>query len=96
MDRDELHERVMLLKEEIEAGRVKFVEGLGVIDSLQKVRLGSDGKIDPGSVDGLVRSLALGVSYGRFRREAKKFRSESRNRNTSKSWKNSLAWRSHR
>ena len=72
MDRDELHERVMLLKEEIEAGRVKFREGLNVIDSLQKVRFAADGKVDPDTVDGVVRSLALPVEYGRYRRETKK------------------------
>jgi hypothetical protein len=62
----------MLLKEEIEAGRVKFAEGLQVIDSLGNVRFASDGKVDPSTVDGLVRSLALTVAFGRFRREAKK------------------------
>ena len=71
MNRDELHERVMLLKEEMKAGRVHFREGLNVIDSLQKVRLASDGKVDVSTVDGAVRALALGVAYGRFRREAK-------------------------
>jgi hypothetical protein len=72
MDRDELHERIMLLKEEIEAGRVRIRKGLRVIDSLQKVRMAPDGKVDPDSVEGDVRALAMGIAYGRFRREAKK------------------------
>jgi hypothetical protein len=72
MNRDELHERVMLLKEEIKAGRVKFREGLNVLDSLQRVRIASDGKVDPNTVDGLVRALASSVALMRFQREAKK------------------------
>jgi len=72
VDRDELNERVLLLREEIEAGRLKFREGLKVIDSLKKVRFASDGKVDPDTVDGSVRALALGVAHGRFLREVRK------------------------
>ena len=72
MDRDELHERVMLVKEEMKAGRLHIRDGLNVIDSLRKVRMAPDGKIDPDTVDGLVRAIALAVAFGSSRREAKK------------------------
>jgi len=72
MDRNELHERVMLLKEELKAGRVKFAEGLDVTSSLGKVRFESDGKVDPDTVDSVVRALAMVIDFSVFRREVKK------------------------
>jgi hypothetical protein len=72
MDRNELHSRIILIKQELEAGRLKFREGLAVIDSLQRVRFAPDGLVDPDSVDGLVRALALSVAFTASRREAKK------------------------
>ena len=72
MDRDELHERVMILKEEIEAGRFHIRKGLEAAESLKKVRFAADGKIDPSTVDGAVRAMAMAADYSRFRREVKK------------------------
>jgi hypothetical protein len=72
MDRDELHERVMLLKEEMEAGRLFIREGLTIGESLRKVRFAADGKVDPSTVDSAVRSLAMAAAFGRSRREVKK------------------------
>lgn len=72
MDRDELHQRVMLLKEELEAGRIKFPPDLRVVESLARVRYGPDGKVDPDSVDANIRALASGITALRRREELKK------------------------
>lgn len=72
MERDELHEQVMLLKDDIKEGRVRVREGLTAADSLQKVRLAPDGKVDPSTVDSSVRAMAMAAAYARFRREVKK------------------------
>jgi hypothetical protein len=72
MDRDQLHKRVMLLKEEMEAGRLHFAKGIDIADSLLKVRFASDGKVDPASVDARIRALTLAVAFGAKRREVKK------------------------
>lgn len=44
---------------------------LKVIESLQAVRYGPDGKIDLDTVDGLVRALALTVEHIKYREESK-------------------------
>ena len=72
MDKDELNEKLMTLKEYLEQGKIKFFRGLKVIDSLKKVRYGADGKVDPSSVDGLVRSLANIVSVMKYQDELRK------------------------
>jgi hypothetical protein len=72
MDRDALHEKIMMLKEEIEAKRIVFADGIDIAESLRKVRLAADGKIDPDSVDSRVRAVALGAAVGVHRREDKK------------------------
>jgi hypothetical protein len=67
-----LRERLKILKSQLELGKVKFAEGLKVVDSLQAVRYGPDGEIDLDTVDGLVRSLALAVEQMHHRTEAMK------------------------
>ncbi len=71
MDRDELHRRVTLLKEELEAGRLKIPRGMPLVESLKKVQLSPDGKVDPDSVDGDVRAAAALVAGLREREELK-------------------------
>lgn len=69
---DELRARIEVLKEELEAGRVKiFADLQPVIDSMKSVRYGPDGKVDLSTVDSRVRSLATIVAQFRHRREAK-------------------------
>ncbi len=70
-DDEGLRERLKNLKEEMEAGRVKFASHLSVIDSLKDVRNGPDGKIDLTTVDSGVRALANAVSFAVNRRHAK-------------------------
>jgi hypothetical protein len=72
MDRDEVHERVMLIKSEMEAGRLRIRSDLQVVQSLKNVRFAADGKVDPSTVDSAVRALAMAAAYGEFRREVKK------------------------
>lgn len=67
-----LQRRLKLLKEQFEAGKVKIAAGLGVVDSLNAVRYAPDGSVDLSTVDGLVRSLALGVEAHHDREELKK------------------------
>src|SRR3954471_23440609 len=71
MDRDELHELVLTLKEEIAAGRLK-INSASSINSLSNVRCGPDGNVDPTTVDSTVRALGLAAVAARSRREAKK------------------------
>ena len=67
MNREDLHELVVMLKEELAAGRLRIRSALS-IDSLKKVRYGSDGKVDPRTVDSAVRALGLAVLAGRSRK----------------------------
>jgi hypothetical protein len=70
-DDDELRARLLILKEEMEAGRVHFAPHLKVLESLNAVRHGPDGKIDLSTVASGVRALANAATYSRQRREAK-------------------------
>jgi hypothetical protein len=70
-EEDELRAGLELLREELEAGNIKFAPGLKVIDSLKAVRYGADGRVDLSTVDGGVRALANVASQARHRREAK-------------------------
>lgn len=56
-----LQRRLQILRDQIELGKVHVAEGLGVIESLRRVRFFEDGTADLSTVDGLVRSMALGV-----------------------------------
>ena len=58
-----MQRRLQILKKQFEAGKVKFAEGLQVIDSLKAVRYAPDGSVDLSTVDGLVRSMALAVAH---------------------------------
>ncbi|MCJ7507948.1 MAG: hypothetical protein MUO85_04365 [candidate division Zixibacteria bacterium] len=74
MDKDELNEKLMTLKEYLEQGNIKFPEGLKIIDSLKNVRYGANGKVDPSSVDGLVGSLANIVTMMKYWDELRKIK----------------------
>ena len=66
-----LRRRLVILKQQMEAGKVKFAPRLGVKESLMAVRYGPDGEIDLNTVDGRVRSLALAVTAMHDREEMK-------------------------
>jgi len=70
----DLTDRVFLAKEQLEAGKVFFAEHL--IDdftrSFEAVRLRPDGKVDPHTVDGRIRSVTLAMVGMRHREDAKK------------------------
>jgi hypothetical protein len=68
MEPDELHDMVMFLNEELTAGRIKVSSKL-TVDGLARVRLGTDGKVDPSTVDGSVRALGLAVLGAKYHRE---------------------------
>lgn len=70
---DDLRERLEVLKEQLEAGKLHVAPHLldGVRASLEAVKYGPDGKIDLASVDGRVRALALAVSSLKQRDEVK-------------------------
>lgn len=69
---DRLRVRLKLLKDQLEAGKVHIAEGLKVTDSLNAIKYGLDGEIDLDTVDGLVRSMALGIEGMHYRQETKK------------------------
>jgi hypothetical protein len=69
---ERLQRRLRILKKQFDEGKVKIADGLKVIDSLKAVRLAPDGSIDLDTVDGLVRSMALGVEVFHDREELKK------------------------
>lgn len=71
-DREELNARMMLLKDYIETGKLQFIKDKEVIESLKKVRYSSDGKVNPNTVDSLVRSLAKTVSWMKYEEDLRK------------------------
>ncbi|MCA3061772.1 MAG: hypothetical protein ING60_18380, partial [Rhodocyclaceae bacterium] len=66
-----LQRRLQILKKQFEAGKIKIADGLQVVESLKKVRYLPDGTVDLDTVDGLVRSMALGVEAMHDREELK-------------------------
>lgn len=57
-----LHDEVTQLKALGESGKLVFPSPeADVIKSLEKVRLGEDGKVDPDTVDSSVRSLIIAL-----------------------------------
>lgn len=72
MNRDELNENLKIVKQYMTEGKLHIVKDLRVIESLKKVRYASDGKVNPDTVDGLVRSLALAVSYQKYEDDLRK------------------------
>lgn len=67
-----LQHRLQILKKQFAAGKIRIAEGLGVIESLKRVRSAPDGTVDLSTVDGLVRSMALAVEAMHDRDEMKK------------------------
>ena len=61
MEREELHELILLLKQQIEDGKLK-INSAETIEELSRVRYAEDGKIDAPSVGSSVRALALAVA----------------------------------
>jgi hypothetical protein len=66
-----LHLRLQILKELLEDGKITFAPGLDMVQSLEAVRYLPDGTVDLSTVDGVVRSLALGAQFFRERDELK-------------------------
>ena len=66
-----LRERLQILKELLEDGKITFAPGLDIAQSLEAVRYSPDGTVDLPTVDGAVRSLALGAQFIREREDLK-------------------------
>ena len=79
---EELRRRLKILQEQFEAGKIRIAEGLDVEKSLLAVKQGPDGEVDLSTVDGLVRSMALGITAMQDREELKKEASLSEIQNT--------------
>ena len=71
----DLTDRVFLLKEQLEAGKVHFANqelADGFRRSYEAIRLRPDGKVDPTSLDGRIRAMTLAMMAMRQREDAKK------------------------
>lgn len=71
----DLTDRVFLLKEQVEAGKMRFVNqelADGFRRSYEAIRLRPDGKIDPTSLDGRIRASTLALIAMKQREDAKK------------------------
>ena len=71
----DLTDRVFLLKEQLEAGMMRFASqelADGFCRSYEAIRLRPDGKVDPTSLDGRIRAMTLAVIAMRQRDDAKK------------------------
>lgn len=62
---NELTDRVFLIKRELEAGRLKVAAHLAdaLVESLNKIKLRPDGKVDPQTVDGRIRAMGAAVRH---------------------------------
>ncbi|MCC5099424.1 hypothetical protein [Xanthomonas campestris] len=69
----DLTDRVFLLRQSIEEGKIHFASHLvgGFIESYEAIRLRSDGLVDPSSVDGRIRGATLALRHFKYRDEAK-------------------------
>jgi len=67
----QLRRRLDILKKQMENGKLKIAKGLGVVESLRRVRYGSDGSVDLDTVDSRVRALAFAVESMHDREELK-------------------------
>lgn len=69
----DLTDRIFLLKEQVAAGKMHFAKHL--VENFQRswssIRLRPDGLVDPATVDGRIRSIALTISEMKHREEAK-------------------------
>ena len=68
---ERLQRRLKILMQHFESGKVHIAEGLNIIESLKRVRYAPDGTVDLDTVDGLVRSMALGIEAMHDREEMK-------------------------
>jgi hypothetical protein len=70
----DLTDRVFLLRERIEQGKMRFAAHLveGFTKSMQAIRLRSDGKVDPYTVDGRVRATTMAIRAMKYRDDAKR------------------------
>ena len=61
----DLTDRVFLIKQELEAGKIKIATHLidGFVASFEKVRLRDDGKVDPSTVDGRIRAMGSAINH---------------------------------
>ncbi|HBS5721935.1 hypothetical protein ACU62U_08745 [Klebsiella aerogenes] len=71
---NDLTERVFLIKQQLEAGKIKISSHLvdGFIESFGNVRLREDGKVDPSTVDGRIRAMGVAVNHIVERENTKK------------------------
>ncbi|QBY55490.1 hypothetical protein [Cupriavidus oxalaticus] len=69
----DLTDRVFLLQERIERGKMHVAEHLveGFTRSMRAIRLRPDGKVDPETVDGHVRATTLAIRAMQYRDDAK-------------------------
>lgn len=69
-----LTDRVFLIKSQLEAGKLHIASHLidGFKESLEKIRLRPDGKVDPTTVDGRIRAMGAAVNHFFERDEIKK------------------------
>lgn len=74
VDRQELHRRIELLRERLEAGKIHVASHLidGFRHSISKVRYAKDGLVDPDTVDGRISAMCLGIAVQHDRDEWKK------------------------
>lgn len=65
IDKGELHRRIMLVREQLQAGKIKFAPHLvdNFWQSFSKIKYGPDGLVDPDTVDSRVRSMAMMISH---------------------------------
>lgn len=70
---DELRERLEILREQLESGKLQVAPHLadGMRASMEAVKYGPNGKVDLTTVDGRIRALALAASSLKQRDEAK-------------------------
>lgn len=71
----DLTDRVFLLKEQLEAGKIRFANqelADGFRRSYEAIRLRPDGKVDPTSLDGRIRASTLALIAIKQREDAKK------------------------
>ena len=68
---DRLQRRLKVLKQQFDAGKIRIMEGVDVLDSFRAVQYLPDGSVDLNTVDGVVRSMALAAEYFHDRDELK-------------------------
>lgn len=69
---ERLRRRLKILRKTFEEGKIRIPNDLHIEESLLAVRYGPDGEIDLGTVNGVVRSMALAITAMHDREELKK------------------------